>query len=353
MYTVIFLDTKGPAKLGTYADKGLCRRAWRTCNAGAAILGPDGALLECKSGTTAAAEKKLTAYAEHLRRQGSMAAETAPARRAAPVAVVDDADEGHDDDERDAEEEDETLGELAELDDEPAPAPPPRLAPTAKPVAAPPPPVAIEHVRAADSFHAVAALVRDEPVAVAPRPAEVTHALHPAAGAVVQGDDTERLTPAAAVTCGTKDCTSAPGIDRSNVRPAWKPFCGACRVVIRQRSRSFKGGEDAVIAHMRAGTLPPPSQQHAAFGARGGAGLRQVAAKKAAAKAVARRDLKPTRAPSPTRTLAAGLERVKRHAAVVDALGGVEAAEQLAAAVRDSGGVNVVVEALTELRSVA
>ena len=50
--------------------------------------GDHGALLERKSGTTAAAEKKLTAYAEHLRRQGGMASETAPARRAAPVAVA-------------------------------------------------------------------------------------------------------------------------------------------------------------------------------------------------------------------------------------------------------------------------
>jgi hypothetical protein len=178
------------------------------------------------------------------------------------------------------------------------------------------------------------------PPVAAPRPAEVTHALHPATGAVVQGDDTERLTPAK---CGAMGCDAAPGIDRSNVRPAWRPFCGACRAVIRERSRSFPGGEEAVIEHMREGTLPP---------ARRGP-VSKKAAPKRTAKVVAHRDPKPTRAPSPARTLAAGLERVKRHAAVVDALGGVEAAEQLAAAVRDAGGVAVVVDALTELRSVA
>jgi hypothetical protein len=330
MYTVIFLDTKGPAKLGTYADKGLCRRAWRTCNAGAAILGPDGALLECKSGTTAAAEKKLTAYAEHLRRQGGMATEAAPARRAAPVAVVEVEEEG-DEDERDAEEEDETLGALAELDEAPAPAPPPPNSTTVKPVpvAAPPPPVAVEHARAAETFHAVAALVHDEPVAVAPRPAEVTPAR-----------------------CGAKGCDAAPGVTRSNTNPLVADFCPADRKVAHDRSRGSLSLAEAA-KHLRAGTLPPPDPARQASGRKGGTAAQRAAAPKRAAKVVAHRDPKPTHAPSPARTLAAGLERVRRHAAVVDALGGVEAAEQLAAAVRDAGGAAVVVEALTELRSVA
>lgn len=296
-YTVIFMEGKGVSRLGQFNDKGGCRRAWRTCSQGAAIVGPDGSVLEFRSGTTQPSERALKAYAEHMKRPGGTGgAAPAPEPSRATVKVERVELEVEEEVEREPEEDDDE-GDV--LDEEPT---------------APPP---------------------------APRPAEVTHALDPATGAVVQGDDTERLQPPAApARCGTAGCDHAPGIDRKNVLPAWRPFCGACRVVIRQRSRSMPGGVAAVIAHLRAGTLPPPSARHVAIGARGGKSPRRPPP---AARRVA----------DPASTLAAGLERVKRHAAVVDALGGVEVAEQLAAVVRDAGGVNVVVEALTELRSVA
>ncbi len=368
MFKVIFIDARGPATLGSFPDKGAGRRAWKTCNAGAALVDERGEIVECKSGTTDPAERKLKLYAAHLKRQRSMEP-AAPSRGRAPIATVveDDADEAETDDEEDEDEDAATdtaytrverieqVEAMVARDDERAAA---RESGASAPAlvevawqSAPAEPLGPECFGGEDypSDAAVQPLVPERtvtaPAVSAPppalRPAEVTHALDPATGATVQGDDTERLTPPAApLLCDAKGCGHAPGILRKNVLPAWRPFCGACRVVIRQRSRSMPGGVAAVIAHLRAGTLPPPSARHVAIGARGGKSPRRPPP---AARRVA----------DPASTLAAGLERVKRHAAVVDALGGVDQAEQLAAVVRDAGGVEVVVEALTELRSVA
>lgn len=401
MFKVIFIDTRGPATLGTYEDKGACRRAWKMLNAGAAIVDSSGAVLEYRGGVTDAAKRKLEGYAEHLRRQAALAPASARPVAPARAKVV----EPEEDDEQEPEEPSDD--EEEEVDEEPALAP--RLPPTVKPVpvAAPPTPApvlkvgdvvtfpasgplgrcfavvralvgigalvefdnlgqpwavdrdsitrdgegwvcstpfpdppAAEHARAAEAFRAVGELARA---------AEVTHAHHPTTGEVVQGDDTERLTPA--TTCARKGCKSAPGLVRSNVRPEWLPFCGADRAAIRERSRSMEGGEAAVIAHMKAGTLPPALRR--------GPVAKKAPAPKRTAKPVAHREAKPapvpkpTRASSPASTLATALARVKRCAAVVDALGGVEAAEKLAELVRESGGVAEVAEALTELRRVA
>ena len=307
-YTVIFMEGKGVSRLGQFNDKGDCRRAWRTCSHGAAIVGPDGSVLEFRSGTTQPSERALKTYAEHMKRPGGTggaAPAPEPARAKVKVERV------------------ELEVEEDEVDEEPAPKPLP-------PAPTPPAPVA-------------------------PRPAEVTHAVAPATGAVVAGDDVERITPAAPVTCGAKGCTEAPGTTRSNTNPLLVDFCPRDRKTAHDRSRASSLTLAQVAAHLRAGTLPPPDPTRVASGRKGGLGMKKAAAKRAA-KVVAHRDpkpAKPARAPSPARSLAAGLERVKRHAAVVDALGGVEVAEQLAAVVRDAGGVNVVVEALTELRSVA
>lgn len=61
-YTVIFMEGKGVSRLGQFNDKGGCRRAWRTCSHGAAIVGPDGSVLEFRSGTTQPSERALKAY---------------------------------------------------------------------------------------------------------------------------------------------------------------------------------------------------------------------------------------------------------------------------------------------------
>jgi hypothetical protein len=56
---------------------------------------------------------------------------------------------------------------------------------------------------------------------------------------------------------------------------------------------------------------------------------------------------------APAASLADGLARVQRHAAAIARLGGIDAAEQLAALVADAGGVAEVAAALTTLRSLA
>jgi hypothetical protein len=297
MYTVIFVDTKGPTKLGRFEDKGTCRRAWKTFNAGAAILDESGAVLEHRGGITDAAKRKLDAYAEHLRRQGGMAAAApVPTREAPEVASVEDEDDA----------------------EEPAPPPPPRPAPVAAPVAV-----------------------------VEPRPTEVTHAIHPTTGAVVVGDDAERLVHVAHAMCEAAGCTHPAASSRANTNPMLAGFCREDRKTAHDRSRGTLPLA-TVVAHLRAGTLPPPDPKRAALGRKSGAARRQQPAEP-----VARRAPKPARVQSPAVTLAAGLERVKRNAAVIEALGGVEAAEALAELVRESGGVAEVRDALAGLLDLA
>lgn len=86
-YTVIYMDTKGPRVLGGFDDKGDCRRAWKHHRAGAAIVGGnDGAVLECKTGTSDSVKRQLEAYAAHLKRQGPAAEEPAPKPAEEPAA---------------------------------------------------------------------------------------------------------------------------------------------------------------------------------------------------------------------------------------------------------------------------
>ena len=415
MHTVIFIDTKGPAKLGTYNDKGDCRRGWKTCNQGAAILGPDGAVLECKSGTTAAAEKKLTAYAEHLRRQRGMAAEAAPARAPAPAATPDpsrgrvsiatvdvevkEEDDEQDEDERDPDEED-------ELDEEPAPAPPPRLAPTVEPVpvAAPPPPAPVLKVGDVVAFptggplgggfavvQALAGLTGavvefnfygrmfavdrdsitrdgdawvcstpfpDPPAAPKPAPvehrlAEVTHAHHPATGAVVVGDDVERIAVVTHPACDAKDCKGPRGQNRANTNPVLRDLCQPHRKVAHDRSRAASVSLEEVVAHLRAGTLPPADPERAERGRKGGTAMKKAAAKRAA-KVVARRDPKPAKVKlAPAAELAAALARARHHATLIEQLGGTEAAQELARFVEDLGGPEAFKGLLVDLTAFA
>jgi hypothetical protein len=67
MYAVIFMDRKGAATLGTFDDKGQCRRAWRTITTGAAVVDSAGSVLEYKTGTPDAVKRKLDAHAEWVK----------------------------------------------------------------------------------------------------------------------------------------------------------------------------------------------------------------------------------------------------------------------------------------------
>lgn len=364
MYAVIFMDRKGAATLGTFDDKGQCRRAWRTITTGAAVVDSAGSVLEYKTGTPDAVKRKLDAHAEWMKREGKLP----PASTAAPpeppratlrvksleVEVEEDEDE-------------EDVPVTKPASQEPAPAQAP-VAPAATEVLAEvkwdSAPAGPEDFRGEDYPAEGPHPIVPRRIVTAPRPAaaaeaeehsryidamaaksiaEVTHAIAPATGAVVQGDDTERLAPPAApVTCATKGCDRAPGIARSNVRLTWCPFCGPCRVIIRQRGRAFPGGEDAVMEHLRAGTLPPVDPHRSAYSARGGKASRGVP--KAAPKPAPAP--KPRRGTSPAATLAAGLETARACAEVVARLGGLGPARELAAVVEEHGGAEAVREAL-------
>lgn len=446
MFGVIFIDAKGPATLGvSFEDKGACRRAWKMCNAGAAIIDAAGEVVDEKSGTSDAALRKLKLYAAHLKRQGRLPQSSEgeqPSRGRPKVERVElevedemeegeevDPDDGDDDGDDEAPEaftrvegveqvqamvarDDARAAEREERWSAPAarPAPAEELrdvnwgAPVGpecfrgedypadgpQPIVPAPAPLAPElkigHLvtfPAGGVFGGGCAVVQelagvggnvveffvhgrtfsvardsitrdadgwtcrvafpDPPPA---RPAEVTPAGAPVTGAVVVGDDTERLAPPAApVTCATKDCDHAPGIDRKNVRPAWRPFCGPCRVIVRQRGRSFPGGESAVMLHLRAGTLPAVDPQRAAYSSRGGKASRSAVERRPVAPKPAPAP-KPRRDPSPARTLAAGLATARAHAEVVGRLGGLDAARGLAELVEQHGGAAAVREAL-------
>lgn len=352
MYAVIFMDRKGAATLGTFDDKGQCRRAWRTITTGAAVVDSAGSVLEYKTGTPDAVKRKLDAHAEWMKREGklppaSTAAPPEPPRATLRVKSLEvEVEEDEDDDEEDAH-------VTKPASQEPAPAQAP-VAPAATEVLAEvkwdSAPAGPEDFRGEDYPSAGPQPIVPERVVTAPSAADVTHAIAPATGAVVRGDDTERLTPASPVTCATKDCGCAPGIARSNVRPEWRPFCGACRVVIRQRGRSFPGGEAAVMEHLRVGTLPPVDAKRAALGAKGGRNSRasQKVPRPTAKprKSAAAPAPKPRRPTSPAATLAAGLETARACAEVVARLGGLGPARELAALVEEHGGAAAVREAL-------
>ena len=68
-FMVVFIDTKGPALLGRYDDKGVARRAWEPCKFGAALAQSDGTVLQFKGGTAKQAEKRLEAFAKQVARE--------------------------------------------------------------------------------------------------------------------------------------------------------------------------------------------------------------------------------------------------------------------------------------------
>lgn len=411
MFAVIFIDAKGPATLGTsFEDKGACRRAWRTCNAGAAIIDAAGEVVDEKSGTSDAALRKLKIYAAHLKRQGRLPQATPsaePSRGRMTIGRVEI---------EVTEEDEEEEGEEVDPDDEDEA------------------PETFTRVEGVEQVQAMVA--RDDARAAEREERWSAPAVAPATGAVVQGDDTERLAPPAAeppvtcaargcvahrgeirsntdpalaplcgphrklchdrartmgtvaavaealvagtlpsaheaqvaagkataaakrraapaaATCAAKGCDCPPGMKKRTVLPAQLPFCAPHRVVIRQRGRSFPGGEAAVMEHLRAGTLPPVDAKRAALGAKGG---RNSRASQSSSRPT--RPRKPTPAPapkprrptSPAATLAAGLETARACAEVVSRLGGLGPAREIAALVEEHGGAAAVREALAAL----
>lgn len=133
------------------------------------------------------------------------------------------------------------------------------------------------------------------------------------------------------------------------------PSCAKCtRYPVALTTAKTHAGTEEWCAHCR--RVDAMRRNGTAFGRHAKAVAKAVPAKVAAKTSAAATAPTPKPAPpvaAPAASLADGLARVQRHASIVASLGGVEAAEHLAALVADAGGAAVVVEALTTLRGIA
>jgi NAD-dependent DNA ligase len=128
------------------------------------------------------------------------------------------------------------------------------------------------------------------------------------------------------------------GDTRANSRPALVPFCIDHRIIIRNRSRAFPGGEEAVIAALRDGTLPPPTPL-AERSKKGGTTKRKAAKPPAKAPRSAKAPrVVDTGEKIPRGAPVDGLALVRRMAGVIARLGGIDAAEALADELAAMGG---------------
>ena len=172
-------------------------------------------------------------------------------------------------------------------------------------------------------------------------------------------DRAEEPMPEEIPPCEAKGCTDHRAGVRTDTRPALVPFCRADRKKALDRVRDWGLSISDAAQTLRDGLTERPeavaSSRRKAPAKPSKAEPVTRATKPSAAVAVAPPESTPiaasaTPAPAP---LADALVRVKRQAAAIARLGGVEAAEQLAAIVADAGGAAVVVEALTTLRSLS
>lgn len=191
------------------------------------------------------------------------------------------------------------------------------------------------------------------PAPVEEREAEVTHAIHPATGEVVTGDDVERrcdpldlgsvevsaeevrpivggkieratmvaVAPSKSsapahptvARCAAKGCNLEVRV-RVDTPETLRCLCGACRVLAR---KYVEGGRSmsAAVALVLTGTTPTTSRP------------------------VMHRDAKPEKVTDAPRSLDAGLALVAAHAGVIGRLGGLDAATQAATVLEQLGGV--------------
>lgn len=184
---------------------------------------------------------------------------------------------------------------------------------------------------------------RAEPLAPTPIAAPVTpRPVEPPAASVAPtttATTAEEPMPAkteAAPSCAK--CSLYPvALTTAKTHPGTEGWCAHCRRVDAMRRNGTAFGRNAKAPEKPSTPKVAPKPTKAAPKPR----------------AVAPEAPAPASAVTHGATLADGLARVQRHAAIVARLGGVEAAEQLAALVADAGGVAVVVEALTTLRGLA
>jgi hypothetical protein len=154
--------------------------------------------------------------------------------------------------------------------------------------------------------------------------------------------------------------TATPAEEPMPAKTEAAPSCAKCsKYPVALTTAKTHHGTEEWCTHCR--RVDAMRRNGTAFGRHAKAPKKAAPAPKAAPKPSKPRVVAPAPQPAPApasavthgATLADGLARVQRHASIVASLGGVEAAEHLAALVADAGGVAVVVEALTTLRGLA
>jgi len=193
-YRVIIIGSKGPELLGTFEDKGQCRRAWATAKKGAAITTEDGRVLEHKSGTPRGVEAALAREALRL------------ARGAAPA---------------------------------PAPVAPPVIAETPKPR-----PAKRDKTRCESC---------DEPLpghlTTCPRVPSTLHVSIEKATVTVEEIDEIEAPPS----CAAKGCEDPRAGVRVDTKPVFAPFCVAHRKLMKDRVRDRKLAPELLADALREG----------------------------------------------------------------------------------------------------
>lgn len=296
-YMVVFIDTKGPALLGRYDDKGVARRAWVHCKAGAAIAEAAGQVLEFKTGTPQKAESKLVSYALKVARETPPTQATAPAETSAPKVCA----ECHE----------------------------------------PPPDHALgcsEGGPVSGSWTGPAKVrVKVDEVSVEIEEDDDVDPddIEPESDAVEDDVPAPVIEPPPApeqpTGCVAKKCGLPLGMLRDNTTKAFRCLCPGHRQTARFRVRDHGCTPEEAVAWLRENERPP--SRTAAERKTGKKSVAKVA--KAAPKKPAKKPPRVTAAPS---TLNAALDAMRRNAAVVEQLGGIAAAEQHVKTLAKIGG---------------
>lgn len=306
-YMVVFIDTKGPALLGRYDDKGVARRAWTTCTFGAAIAQSDGTVLQFKGGTAKQAEKRLEAFARQVARETPSAQEKAPAEPSAPKVCAECR---------------ETLPDHALDCSENGPAEGSWTGPSKIRVKVDEVAVEIDEDDDEDDVDDIEPESDD-----APEPAP-----------------TQKSKPSG---CVAKSCKLPLGMLRANTTAAFRCLCPGHRQTARFRVRDHECTPEEAVAWLRENERPPSKLSAKKPKAKAAAKPSKPAPKKPAKK--------PAKAPPKPSTLNAGLDALRRNAAVVEQLGGIAAAEAHVKTLAKIGGpakVGELVNAVMELAEV-
>jgi hypothetical protein len=146
--------------------------------------------------------------------------------------------------------------------------------------------------------------------------------------------------------CVAKSCKLPLGMLRANTTPAFRCLCPGHRQTARFRVRDHECTPEEAVAWLRENERPPSKLSAKKPKAKAAAKPSKPAPKKPAKK--------PRQPPPKPSTLNAGLDAMRRNAAVVEQLGGIAAAEAHVKTLAKIGGpakVGELVNAVMELAS--